>query len=255
MRIGKVLATCLAPQLISEALLRAEGFTDIRLVEVSPTGIGEAIGRGDADFSGSEPTNVIRAIVGGAPIFVLTGIHVGCYDLFAQQDIRRISELKGRRAMTDNPWLSDLIAAQVGLDPATDLHWIDATAPSVNAVELFAQGKIDAYLGFPPRPQELRARGFRNVLVSTAADRPWSQYFCCMLMGNREFVRDHPIATKRVMRAILKAADLCSSQPEHAARRLVDRGFAPRYDYALRRSTMSPTTNGATMRCGCTRPD
>ena len=177
------------------------------------------------------------------------------YDLFAQQDIRRISELKGRRAMTDNPWLSDLIAAQVGLDPATDLHWIDATAPSVNAVELFAQGKIDAYLGFPPRPQELRARGFRNVLVSTAADRPWSQYFCCMLMGNRELVRDHPVATKRVMRAILKAADLCVAQPERAARRLVDRGFAPRYDYALRRSTMSPTTNGATMRCGCTRPD
>jgi NitT/TauT family transport system substrate-binding protein len=35
------------------------------------------------------------------------------------------------------------------------------------------------------------------------------------------------------MRAILKAADLCASQPERAARMLVDRGFAPRYDYAL----------------------
>jgi NitT/TauT family transport system substrate-binding protein len=54
-----------------------------------------------------------------------------------------------------------------------------------------------------------------------------------MLFGNREYVRNHPVATKRAMRAILKAADLCATQPERAARRLVDRGFAPRYDYAL----------------------
>jgi NitT/TauT family transport system substrate-binding protein len=36
------------------------------------------------------------------------------------------------------------------------------------------------------------------------------------------------------MRAILKATDLCASQPEPTARRLVDRGFTARYDYALR---------------------
>jgi NitT/TauT family transport system substrate-binding protein len=64
-------------------------------------------------------------------------------------------------------------------------------------------------------------------------DRPWSQYFCCMLTGNREFVRNHPVATKRATRAILKAADLCATQPEQVARRLVDRGFTPRYDYTL----------------------
>jgi NitT/TauT family transport system substrate-binding protein len=54
-----------------------------------------------------------------------------------------------------------------------------------------------------------------------------------MLFGNRDYVRNHPVATKRAMRAILKAADLCASQPALAARRLVDRGFTPRYDYAL----------------------
>ena len=107
------------------------------------------------------------------------------------------------------------------------------TAPAVDPLELFAQGKINAFLDFPPHPQELRARRVGHVLVSTAADRPWSQYFCCMLVGNREYVRNHPVATKRTMRAVLKAADLCATQPERAARRLVDGGFAPRYDYAL----------------------
>jgi NitT/TauT family transport system substrate-binding protein len=54
-----------------------------------------------------------------------------------------------------------------------------------------------------------------------------------MLTGNRDFVRKHPVATKRVMRAILKATDFCVSNPAGAARRMVDGGFTDRYDHAL----------------------
>jgi len=43
----------------------------------------------------------------------------------------------------------------------------------------------------------------------------------------------HPVATKRVLRAFLKATDLCASEPERVARLLVDRGYVTRYDYAL----------------------
>jgi NitT/TauT family transport system substrate-binding protein len=71
------------------------------------------------------------------------------------------------------------------------------------------------------------------VLVNTAVDRPWSQYFCCILAGNQVFVREHPVATKRAVRALLKAADVCALEPERAARFIVDRGYTPRYDYAL----------------------
>ena len=112
-------------------------------------------------------------------------------------------------------------------------YWANISDPSVNPLELFAQSKIDAYLAFPPHPQELRSRGIGHVLVSTTVDQPWSQYFCCMLMGNRHYVRDHPVATKRALRAILKATDFCANEPGRAARRLVERGFTARYDYAL----------------------
>ena len=54
-----------------------------------------------------------------------------------------------------------------------------------------------------------------------------------MLGGNPEYVRNQPVATKRALRAVLKAADLCATDPASAARRIVDRGFTPRYDYAL----------------------
>jgi NitT/TauT family transport system substrate-binding protein len=65
-----------------------------------------------------------------------------------------------------------------------------------------------------------------------ATDKPWSQYFCCMLLSTREFVRRHPVATKRVLRAVLKATDLCVAEPKHVARRLVEGGFTKRYDFA-----------------------
>jgi NitT/TauT family transport system substrate-binding protein len=78
------------------------------------------------------------------------------------------------------------------------------------------------------------------VVINSALDRPWSQYFCCMLAGNTDFIDQHPIATKRVVRAILKATDLCVTEPERAAQQLVDGGFTQQYDYALQSLTEVP---------------
>src|SRR5262249_37151942 len=49
-------------------------------------------------------------------------------------------------------------------------------------------------------------------------------------------------ATKRVIRAVLKAADLCTSKPEVAARLIVEGGFTERYEYALETLTENPYT-------------
>ncbi len=102
-------------------------------------------------------------------------------------------------------------------------------------MQLLADRKIDAFLGFPPEPQELRAKQMDHVhvVVNATQDRPWSQYFCCMVVGNRDFVRKHPVATKRALRAILKANRICALEPERAARLLVDKGFTTSYDHAL----------------------
>jgi NitT/TauT family transport system substrate-binding protein len=54
-----------------------------------------------------------------------------------------------------------------------------------------------------------------------------------MIVARPEFVRQYPIATKRAVRAILKAADICASNPERAAKYVVAKGFYPRYEIAL----------------------
>ena len=63
-----------------------------------------------------------------------------------------------------------------------------------------------------------------------------------MLAANREYAARYPVATKRVIRAVLKAADLCASKPEVAARLIIEGGFTERYDYALQALTENPYT-------------
>jgi NitT/TauT family transport system substrate-binding protein len=180
----------------------------------------------------------------------LAGVHVGCFEVVASERIRRVRDLKGRTAAVASMNGAEhvffaTIAAHVGLDPRRDIRWItpggEPVSPAAprgrfgneDSQRLFVEGKAEAFLGFPPQPQELRAQKLGHVLVNSATDRPWSQYFCCLVTASKAFVHRRPVAAKRAVRAILKAADLCATDPPRAARALVDKGYAPRYEHAL----------------------
>jgi NitT/TauT family transport system substrate-binding protein len=235
-RLSKNPSVCVAPQLVAEELLRAEGFTDVRFVEVPLESMGRGLARSELDFASSFSPHQLVTIEGGAPITIVGGLHIGCFELFARENIRRIVDLKGKTVGVQSigspaHLFISTMAAYVGLDPAKDIHWVAEASPK--PMELFAAGKIDAFLGFPPEPQDLRGRGIGRVIINSAIDRPWSQYFCCMVGAHSDYVRRNPVATKRVLRALAKSADLCITQPERVAQSLVDGGFTSRYDFAL----------------------
>ena len=228
---------CWAGAYIAGELMRAEGLTDVRYVEGDRSvDQSEWIARGETDFSVNFPPNQIASIDAGVPIKVLTGLHSGCLELIVKESIRGVADLRGKRVGVDgfnssrHVWLT-LMAAYVGLDPAHDIEWV--LTEGKKPTELFVVGKIDAFLGTPPQPQELRAKKIGHTILNNAVDRPWSQYFCCMISATTDYVNRYPVATKRVLRSILKAADLCVSDPQMVARQMVDRDFVPSYDYAL----------------------
>jgi len=238
-RLEKLPIICFAPQYVCEALLRAEGFTDIRYVETTPEALSEDLGRGKVDFAAALVPGHIAAIDAGAAITIVGGVHAGCYELFAREGIRGIADLKGKSVgLYGGLDLISAMVAYVGLDPKKDLTFVND--PALKPLELFAEGRLDAYLGLPPEPQILHARKVGHVILRTAVDRPWSEYFCCMLAANRDFVRRRPAATKRVIQAFLKAADLCANAPEQTARTLIEGGFTDRYEYALQTFNENP---------------
>jgi NitT/TauT family transport system substrate-binding protein len=237
LRLAKVPSICVAPQYVAGELLRAEGFAEVVYVDTDPgTATADATTKGDIDFSLNFVTHSIVALDAGARITLLGGVHPGCFELFARREIESVVDLKGKsvgvHSLGSGPHLFlASIATYVGLDPARDINWI--VNPKIKPKELFLRGEVDAFMGFPPDPQELRHSEVGHVIVNSAVDRPWSQYFCCLLAGNSDFVAAHPAATKRVLRAILKAADLCATEPQRVAQQIVDDGFTARYDYAL----------------------
>jgi len=236
-RLTQSIAICTAPQLVAAELLNGEGFTDVQHQNITPATTGAltevASGAADIGITFSGPT--IIQIDGGDQITILAGVHPGCFELFGTQRVRSLKDLKGKKiaviglGSSPHVFLASMLA-HVGLDPRKDVEWV--TRPRAESVELLREGKVDAYMGFPPEPQELRARKIGHVVVNSATDRPWSQYFCCLAVANRGFVRKYPMATKRALRAFMKATDVCAAEPDRVARILVEKKWAAREDYA-----------------------
>ena len=229
---------CLAPEFLAEELLYLEGFSEVE--HVDPGAVEQSInflGEGRADMAMWDVPSLLPSLDAGNPIVVLAGMHPGCWELFGNDRVRAIRDLKGKTIAIyvymdiDHVLLASMLA-YVGINPQKEVNWILGSSYD-DAMRLFVEGKADAFLASPPRPQELRARKIGHVIVSGAQDRPWSQYFCCVLNSSRQFATRYPVATKRAMRAYLKAADICAQDPERVARYLAAKGYEPRYEIGL----------------------
>ena len=230
---------CQAPLYVAEELLPAAGLTDVQYVpqgESGDVGIRRAVASGEAHVGMAFSPPTLMHIEAGDPIVLLAGIHPGCVELFGNERVRTIRDLKGKTVAVNalggslHVFLASM-AAYVGVDPRKDINWV--VHPIAESMQLLAEGKIDAFLAVLPVSLEARAKKIGHVVVNMMMDRPWSQYFCCIAFWNREFVRKQPVATKRALRAILKAVDVCALQPERVARAIVDRGFTKSSDYVL----------------------
>ena len=236
LRLAQSTSACQAPLLVAEELLRTEGFSDVTYVKQPGAGIYKSLASGEVDISVTFVAPFILEVDAGKPVVLLGGAHAGCFELFGTERVRSLRDLKGKSVAISglgSPGHVFLVSMliYVGLNPRQDVRWV--TQPLSDSVRLLAEGTIDAYMIVPPVTQELRAKKIGHVVVNTTKDRPWSQYFCCMIAANRDFLRKNPVATKRAMRAILKGDTICALEPERSAKLLVDKGIATHYDYAV----------------------
>lgn len=229
-------ATCFAPLLVAEELLRMEGFSEIEYVNATTEPGPMLIARDAADFAQWDVAAAIPLVDAGKPLLFLAGLHAGCQELVVSEKVRAIRELKGKRVAVsalgnaDHINLSSMLA-YVGIDPRKDVSWVIGS-DMMDSMNVFMSGNADAFLGFAPQPQEVQKQRKGHTIINTLTDKPWSQYFCCTLIGNSNFVKKYPTATKRATKAILKAADLCAADPAKISRFLVQKGFEKSYETA-----------------------
>src|SRR5215475_4522401 len=167
---------CLAPQYVAEQLLRDEGFTEVQYVKQERLRELEvALASGEANINMYFVAPTVMRLDAGDPIVILAGGHIGCFELFGTDQVRAVRDLKGKTVAVPDIRTGPItfiasMAAYVGLDPHQDINWV--THPRAEAMQLLAEGKIDAYLGFPPDPQELRVKRIGHVVVNSTLDRP-----------------------------------------------------------------------------------
>jgi len=218
--------------------LHTEGFSEVQYLDDDPREIGTSklVATGAADLNMSFGLTTLIRVDAGEPVIMLGGVHAGRYELFGTEAVQSVRDLRGRKVGIPGTGSShhlflSIMTSYVGLDPRRDISWVSLSREE--AKQQLAEGKIDAFLGFPPDPQELRAKGIGHIVLNSSTDQPWSQYFCCMVVGNLDFVRRNPVATKRALRALLRATDQCATQPARSAQFLVDKGYVQSRDYAL----------------------
>src|SRR6516165_9565194 len=101
-RFEKDPGTCIAPQAFQE-LLRVEGFTDIRYVDVTEAHVRRAdaansgnipdmIAHGEIDFGREFAPGLVLGMNAGAPVMVLSGLHLGCFEVFGKNEIRTLRD-------------------------------------------------------------------------------------------------------------------------------------------------------------------
>ena len=226
---------CIAAQYLAEPFLREEGFIDVQYPKVTAKElIGDGPSAGKIDVGVGYAAAWIPLIDRGAPLVMLGGVHVGCWQVFATGDIKSLRDFKGKTVSIISPTFTDgifmaMTLNDVGLDLNKDVKVVN-NLPVENA-RLLSSGEVDAVVAFPPISKDLRVKGIGRVILDSQTDPPWSNYYCCTGVTNRDWMEKHPVATKRALRAIIKGADMVAKDPDGSARFMVDRGYADNFDY------------------------
>jgi NitT/TauT family transport system substrate-binding protein len=200
---------------LADDFLKAEGFTDVSVLN-DPAVYVDAVAKGVADLDVAFGIAVVASVDAGQPVIALAGTHTGCFELWARPGINSFRDLRGKRLVVDKRdvladgyyamWVGFL--ASYGVDPS-EVQFAEISDPTHTNIDHFLDGRSDAILANVTEGPALRANPNTpgRQIFDMSVDKPWSQYYCCVLVANRDWTRAHPNATRRATRAVLRAID------------------------------------------------
>lgn len=209
---------------LADDFLKAEGFTDVKLIADGTLGA--------TDIGGGYANNYVASVDASEPYVALGGTHVGCMELWALPGINTVRDLRGKRVVATKPdVLNDLIyglwvslLTTFGVDPS-EVAFTFTNDPTKSQIDYFTDGKSDAVFAAGLAGPSLRAnpKNPGKLIFDTTVDKPWSQHFCCLLVANRDWAKANPNAAKRATRAVLRAIDYTAQDRQRAVAAAVEK--------------------------------
>jgi NitT/TauT family transport system substrate-binding protein len=224
---------CYAPLLMAEDYLHDEGFTDVHYIprEARYSLIAQHLVNGTLDMAMLFAPDVSYAVDRDVQVVMLGGAQAACFEMFAPERIRNVSDLRGARIgmLVRDPEPGDYafitsVLQHIDLRDGRDVELI-AIPPGTLRGGAFDDGRIDALFAAVPEAVSMRTTQQGHVILNGMTDTPWDQHFCCYFVANREFAERNPVATKRALRALLNGLDLCHAEPDLTAQRMFDQGW------------------------------
>jgi len=221
-------AACDAPIMIAERYLRQEGFTNI---EITDAATGPALASGRVDMGIMFPPSLANSVQQGQRVVGLAGLHPGCAEIWAQREIGSVKDLRGRTIVVRSKALGDLsysytavVLKQAGIDPKDVNFVVQADA---DPVRLYLEGKNDAVFVATTGAAALASNPANkgHMVHSMVKDEPWAKPDCCILVTTQDWYRANPVAAKRAVRAIFRAADFQPADRADAVKLVTDKGL------------------------------
>ncbi len=227
--------TCEAPIFVAqERGMFAEQGIDTEIVRTDWDGLREGIAGGQFHANHTLVMYALKGIEKGSDIKITGGVHTGCLRVQVppKSAIKSVAGLKGKRIgvpthIGSPPYMfASRVLAAAGIDPsleAKEVTWI-AMDPGLLGQRL-QQGELDAVATADPIGTILEGQGVVRTIADQAVDAPYADEYCCAVLVNGEFGRQHPAAAAKVTKAILKAAKWVQENPKAAAELGVEKKY------------------------------
>jgi NitT/TauT family transport system substrate-binding protein len=217
-----------------------EGFDEVRPV-VSETGyvLIDEVAAGSIDLAYMFIPELVHAIDHDVPIVILGPAHSACNKVVAADYVADLADLRGRRvgiAPLRVPQPGDFAFAtsvlqRIGITPPTEVELVPVKRNDM----LTVLGKdVDALFTFSPVSFSVLDSGQGHVIFDSSTDDPWSRQLCCALFAPRQFVEANPGATRKAVRAVLRALNRGASDPAAMSEAMVAKSWVVTEDYASR---------------------
>lgn len=227
--------TCEAPIFVAqERGLFAEQGVETEIVRTDWDGLREGIAGGQFHANHTLLMYALKGIEKGSDIKITGGVHTGCLRVQVppKSEIKTAADLKGKRIgvpthVGSPPYMfASRVLAAAGIDPsleAKQVTWV-AMDPGLLGKRL-QDGELDVVATADPIGTILEGQGIVRTIADQAADAPYADEYCCVVLVNGEFARQHPAAAAKVTKAILKAAKWVQENPKAAAELGVEKKY------------------------------
>ena len=227
-RVGYVGITCEAPifTAVEKGFFKEEGL-EVELVKCDWKNYKDVLALGGYDITHHLVMYFLKPIEQGLDVKFTGGIHRGCLRLQVpvNSPIKKIQDMKGKRiavpGMGTPPFIfSYRVLGTSGLDASRDVSWIVYPAGELGLA--LEKGEVDAIATSEPIGSMLVSQGKVRNLADQAKDFPYSEEYCCAVLGNGKFIAENPKAAAAATRALLKAAKWVEANPAAAAKLSVE---------------------------------